>query len=200
MTSSLSGICNMIYSNEFFVVNKLLKKCWQHAYNHISPFYILECFMLWFGWQTICSNHYVTQDLRASVLIIACLSPFLGLGYLPYIHYSYPLAFTDSLVSTMRSHAVLCFFQWETWHSLKNEKENYFKYKTWYWRQKSETCTLWWKHLKSIVLIVEILKVLHVLTEHILHQSLHKLIVIITIYHLLLHHLSKYCYHSFDMV
>lgn len=126
----------MIYSNEFFVVNKLLKKCWQHAYNHISPFYILECFMLWFGWQTTCSNHYVTQDLRASVLIIACLSPFLGLGYLPYIHYSYPLAFTDSLVSTMRSHAVLCFFQWETWHSLKNEKENYFKYKTWYWRQK----------------------------------------------------------------
>lgn len=169
----------MIYSNEFFVVNKLLKKCWQHAYNHISPFYILECFMLWFGWQTTCSNHYVTRDLRASVLIIACLSPFLGLGYLPYIHYSYPLAFTDSLVSTMRSHAVLCFFQWETWHSLKNEKENYFKYKTWYWRQKSETCTLWWKHLKSIVLIVEILKVLHVLTKHILHHSLDQIIVII---------------------
>lgn len=118
------------------------------------------------------------------------------LPFLDYIHYSYPLAFTDSLVSTMRSHAVLCFFQWETWHSLKNEKENYFKYKTWYWRQKSETCTLWWKHLKSIVLIVEKLKVLHVLTEHILHQSLHKLIVIIIIYHLLLHHLSKNCYHS----
>lgn len=122
MTSSLRGNCNMNYSNEFFVINKLLKKCWQHAYNHISPFYILECFTLWFGSRTSCSNHYVTRDLRASVLFIACLSPFLGLGYLPYIHYSYPLAFTDSLVSTMRSHAVLCFFQWETWHSLKNEK------------------------------------------------------------------------------
>lgn len=70
-------------------------------------------------WITNNRNHYVTQYLRAQCSVYClfislswmCLSPFLGLGYLPYIHYSYPLAFTDSLVSTMRSHAVLCFFQ-----------------------------------------------------------------------------------------
>lgn len=121
MTSSLRGNCNMIYSNEFFVVNKLLKKCWQHAYNHISPFYILECFMLWFGWQTTRSNHYVTRDLRASVLFIACLSPFLGCVNLPFLDLVISPTFTIVILWLSQIHK---FQQWDHMRScaFSNEK------------------------------------------------------------------------------
>lgn len=115
MTSSLRGNCNMIYSNEFFVVNKLLKKCWQHAYNHISPFYILECFMLWFG----------LDDKQHAVIIMSpeILEPVFWLlpVYLPFLDLVISPTFTIVILWLSQIHK---FQQWDHMRScaFSNEK------------------------------------------------------------------------------